>query len=111
MLSVTGSLVSSFQMVFEEKLLTGYDVSVKKTVGAEGFWGIIFMSFTLLMMDSIPGSDHGVYESLPDTIHMASNSTLIFWLLLSSIPLLTLWNWVGIQICQMPKYLEKTNFD
>jgi hypothetical protein len=76
-------LAAGFQGVFEEHLLQGRRVSAKKTVGLEGFWGMVFQGALLLVFCYIPGEDHGTQEYLPDTITMIAASYKLQLLLIT----------------------------
>mmetsp|Transcript_89240 Transcript_89240/g.139700 ORF Transcript_89240/g.139700 Transcript_89240/m.139700 type:complete len:435 (+) Transcript_89240:62-1366(+) len=97
-LVVVAQVFSAFQMSFEEYLLTGYEVSSVQTVGMEGVWGILLMALLLLVMTNVPGSDHGVYESLPDSMHMVSGSRAIESLFSTYMLSIAIYNFVGMQI-------------
>jgi len=53
-LIVCAQVVVSFQMVYEEKILTKYDIAPLQAVGWEGFWGFIGMSLCLVIFYFIP---------------------------------------------------------
>jgi len=77
-LVVGAQLVSAFQMVFEEMLLTGgVKMSAKKVVGMEGLWGGFFMVVILTLMSTLPGQDDGHFESTPQGLHMLTHTPML----------------------------------
>merc|ERR1740121_2239400 len=99
-LVVLAQVFAAFQMTFEEYLLTGYEVSSMLTVGMEGTWGCLLMAGILSVMTSIPGSDHGAYESLPEGLHMISGSTQLEVLICTYMLSIAFYNFTGMQICR-----------
>eukprot|EP00928_Gymnodinium_smaydae_P045635 TRINITY_DN30392_c0_g1_i1.p1 TRINITY_DN30392_c0_g1~~TRINITY_DN30392_c0_g1_i1.p1 ORF type:complete len:450 (+),score=36.91 TRINITY_DN30392_c0_g1_i1:84-1352(+) len=100
MLVIFAQIFSAFQGVFEEYLLTGYEASAMFTVGMEGVWGIGLMAVLLSTMTSIPGKDHGVYESIPDGVHMVRGSGIMQVLMVTSMLSIAFYNYVGMQLCR-----------
>merc|ERR1712048_358430 len=100
MLVILAQVFASFQVTFEEYLLTGYQVSSVLTVGMEGIWGCMLMVAILACMTIIPGHDHGVYESVPEGVHMLSGSRMLQNLVLSYMICIALYNFVGMQLCR-----------
>merc|ERR1719382_1099398 len=99
-LVVLAQVFAAFQMTFEEYLLTGYEVSSMLTVGMEGTWGCLLMAGILSVMTSIPGSDHGAYESLPEGLHMISGSAQLEVLICTYMLSIAFYNFTGMQICR-----------
>lgn len=97
-LVIGAQLCSSFQMVFEEKLLNGYRLSAKKTVGLEGLCGCIMMTMLLSIMNSIPGKDHGVYEDAIDSLYMYTHSPRLSFLSISFMLSIACYNWFGLTV-------------
>merc|ERR1711933_517837 len=71
-----------------------------QTVGMEGVWGATIMTITLAVMTSVPGSDHGAYESFPDSVYMVWNSSTMKVLTSTYMMSIALYNFVGMQICR-----------
>lgn len=98
-LVVFAQLCAAFQMVFEEKLLTGrVKTSAKKVVGMEGLWGLFFMIIALGCMTSVPGSDNGSYESLPDSLRMIRGSGVLLFFLITFMFSIAIYNLCGITV-------------
>jgi len=102
-LTIGAQLCSAFQMTFEEKIVTAVagqkKVSAKKVVGSEGIWGGFFMCIVLGLMTIAPGNDvGGVYESLPDGLHMFTHSPVLLFLGLSYTVSIAVYNFVGITV-------------
>lgn len=99
-LTLLAQMFSAFQFVFEEYLLTGYSVASLETVGKEGVWGIAYMTVILTVMTFIPGSDHGVYQSLPDGLFMIRENSFMLFLVLSFTMCIAIYNSFGMQVCR-----------
>jgi len=100
-LVVGAQLVSAFQMVFEEMLLTGRaKTSAQKVVGMEGVWGGFFMLIILVLMSTLPGNDGGHIESAPHGMHMVVNSPTLLALVPTYMVSIALYNFVGITVGQ-----------
>lgn len=100
MLVILAQVFSAFQCVFEEHLLCGYEVSSMQTVGMEGVWGVALMAALLATLSTVPGSDHGVAESLPDGLYMVRNTSQLQILIVLNMLLVTNYNYVGMQVCR-----------
>jgi len=99
-LVILAQVFSAFQCTFEEHLLTGCAASSLETVGMEGAWGFLFMLPVLLVMNSVPGADHDVYESLPDGLHMLHRCSQLQVLVGTWMMSIALYNYVGMQLCR-----------
>jgi len=99
-LVVVAQVFQGFQNVFEEHLLLGYEVSVLQTAGIEGCWGCLLMAAVLASLTMVPGSDHGVYESLPDGLHMMGSSAMLQILMSTYVLLIANYNVVGMTVCK-----------
>jgi drug/metabolite transporter (DMT)-like permease len=99
-LVIFAQVFSGAQYVFEEYLLTGREVSSLQTVGMEGCWGFGFMVVILCVMTLTPGDDHGVYESLPDGLHMLAGSRQLQCLFTTYMLCVAGYNFVGMQLCR-----------
>jgi len=99
-LVIFAQVFTAVQVTFEEYLLTGHEVSSMQTVGMEGAWGIGFMVVLLSIMTYIPGDDHGVYESLPDGLHMLRGSRSLQILSITYMVCIALYNFVSMQLCR-----------
>lgn len=98
-LVISAQLCAAFQMVFEEKLLTGRaKTSAKKTVGMEGCWGMAFMTMGLIVMGLMPGPDNGSYESFIDGAYMIGNDGLLLFFVLTYMASISMYNFVGITV-------------
>jgi drug/metabolite transporter (DMT)-like permease len=96
-LVVGAQLCSAFQMVFEEKLLTGRaKTSAKKVVGMEGIWGGFYMVVILVLMNFVPGEDNGRYEALEDGIQMISSTPSLLILAITYMCSIAIYNLTGI---------------
>ena len=97
-LVLCAQVMSAFQMCFEEKLLTGQNVSAKKTVGYEGFWGIVLMGVILALLNVAPGNDYGgVFENVADSQVMLTSPEIQF--LCGSFMLsIAFYNWFGLTV-------------
>lgn len=99
-LVILAQVFAAFQFTFEEHLLTGYAVSSLQTVGMEGVWGSAYMVVILAVMTTISGSDHGVYESIPDGLHMIRGSGVMQLLVSTYMASIAVYNFVGMQVCR-----------
>mmetsp|Transcript_83655 Transcript_83655/g.174978 ORF Transcript_83655/g.174978 Transcript_83655/m.174978 type:complete len:414 (-) Transcript_83655:322-1563(-) len=98
-LVVGAQLVSAFQMVFEEKLLTGsVKCSAKKVVGMEGLWGGFFMIIILILMSTLPGKDAGHFEYTPQGLEMLAASPTLLVLIPTYMISIAFYNLVGITV-------------
>lgn len=73
-LVLLGQFIASFHSIFEEHFLEGLTVSAKKTLGMEGFWGVLFAGVLLVAFSHVPGDDNGVVEDLSETLSMWRHS-------------------------------------
>eukprot|EP00927_Polykrikos_kofoidii_P059727 TRINITY_DN54865_c0_g1_i1.p1 TRINITY_DN54865_c0_g1~~TRINITY_DN54865_c0_g1_i1.p1 ORF type:complete len:436 (+),score=43.10 TRINITY_DN54865_c0_g1_i1:103-1410(+) len=89
---VFGQIANAFQGVFEEHLLQGRKLSAKRTLGMEGFWGLVFMTVLLGVFSYIPGNDHGVFEDFSDTARMFANSGQLVWISVADVACVGLCN-------------------
>uniref|UniRef100_A0A7S1RJW0 EamA domain-containing protein n=1 Tax=Alexandrium catenella TaxID=2925 RepID=A0A7S1RJW0_ALECA len=98
-LVVGAQLVSAFQMVFEEMLLTGrVKTSAKKVVGMEGLWGGFFMVVILTLMSTLPGGDDGHFESTPQGLHMLAHSPMLQMLIPTYMLSIAFYNLSGMMV-------------
>jgi len=98
-LVISAQLCAAFQMVFEEKLLTGRaKTSAKKTVACEGIWGTTFMTLGLIVMFLVPGPDDGHYESFVDGVYMVGNNGTLLFFVITYMASISLYNFVGITV-------------
>ena len=67
----------SVRMASEEQLLKKYKYNEFFIIGIEGVYGFIVSIVTLVVVNSISGSDNGSLESLENTIHMVDRSTIV----------------------------------
>uniref|UniRef100_A0A7S2VQF7 Uncharacterized protein n=1 Tax=Zooxanthella nutricula TaxID=1333877 RepID=A0A7S2VQF7_9DINO len=97
---IGAQLCSAFQMVFEEKLLTGGPKTpAKKVVGMEGFWGCLIMAVVLTLMSTVvPGSDAGHYESAPEGLYMLAHSPALLALVPSYMCSVAVYSLTGIVV-------------
>lgn len=100
MLTLVSQLVSASQSCFEEYLLKGRSVSAKRTVGMEGFWGIIIQGILLFVFCYIPGSDHGSYENISDSVGMYTQGGCLIINILTCLYMVSiaLYNFVGLEV-------------
>mmetsp|Transcript_101738 Transcript_101738/g.202027 ORF Transcript_101738/g.202027 Transcript_101738/m.202027 type:complete len:424 (-) Transcript_101738:126-1397(-) len=99
-LVILAQVFSALQFTFEEHLLTGCAASSLETVGMEGVWGCLFMVPILLVLNTIQGHDHDVYESLPDGLHMLQGCSQLQVLVGTWMMSIALYNFVGMQLCR-----------
>mmetsp|Transcript_78447 Transcript_78447/g.204494 ORF Transcript_78447/g.204494 Transcript_78447/m.204494 type:complete len:217 (+) Transcript_78447:97-747(+) len=100
-LVVGAQLLSAFQMVFEEMLLTGRaKTSAQKVVGMEGVWGGFFMLIILVLTSTLPGNDGGHIESAPHGMLMVVSSPTLLALVPTYMVSISLYNFVGITVGQ-----------
>lgn len=80
-LIICGAFVQSLQYAFEERVMTTTEnEDVPPTpplllIGMEGFWGSVICIFILYPIALyIPGSDHGCFENIFNTIYMITHN-------------------------------------
>jgi len=78
-LTIAGTFCQSLQYVYEEKVMAG-DVQAPPwlLIGMEGFFGTLLCTLVVYPIAQIaPGPDHGVVESLPNTLLQIEHSQAI----------------------------------
>lgn len=66
----------------------------------EGAWGCLLMIPILYVMSTVPGSDHGSYESVSDGLHMLGGSRQLQGLTTSYMLSIGIYNFVGMMLCR-----------
>ena len=77
-----GTLMQSFQYVYEEKVMADMDCPPLLLIGTEGAFGFVLCGLVLYPLAyALPGSDHGCYENPFNTFHKVTNDgTLLFYI-------------------------------
>eukprot|EP01138_Halocafeteria_seosinensis_P001550 gb/GECG01001588.1/.p1 GENE.gb/GECG01001588.1/~~gb/GECG01001588.1/.p1 ORF type:complete len:410 (+),score=26.20 gb/GECG01001588.1/:1-1230(+) len=109
---ILAQIVVAFQMVVEEKFISGYNIPSLQVVGWEGFWGFSVLTFLLLPMYYIPKpsalatSDNSIeehFESAPDAAAMMGRNYLLSIAVVGTILSIAFFNFFGISVT---KYLN-----
>jgi len=96
---IAATLVSSVQMVVEEKLLNSYSIPPLLMVGWEGFWGFISLSVLLVPFYYIPGPAVGNRLENPlDALVQMGNSWIITLALVGNVVSIAFFNFTGVTI-------------
>lgn len=98
MLVLIAQLTASFQGVFEEHLLQGMNIAATKTVGFEGFWGVLLQSVLCLAFTLAPGADHGKIEYMPESVTMYEGSLPIQLFTLKYMISIAMYNLCGLSV-------------
>lgn len=79
MLTLGGTFMQALQYAYEEKVMSGDSGAPPwLLVGMEGFYGTLFMLVGVYpLAGMIPGSDHGVYENIDNTLAMVADNPKI----------------------------------
>jgi len=114
-LIVCAQVVVSFQMVYEEKILTKYDIAPLQAVGWEGFWGFLGMSLCLVIFYFVPVQQalwsydptppYNLEDSIDGFIQLGNNPLLLV-AILGTIFSIAFFNYAGQTVT---KELSATN--
>lgn len=108
-LTLLGQVLSSIQMVLEEKLLKGVISPIQPLflVGSEGVAGLIITGCIVLpVVNTIHGSDHGVVEDLKNSVYMTVHNNQILGLQILTIISIAFFNWSSFVYC---RYVNATS--
>jgi len=103
-LIICAQVIVSFQMVYEEKILTGYDIAPLQAVGWEGFWGFVGMSICLVIFYFVPvQSAQWAYDPTPpynledsiDGFIQLGNNPLLLVAIMGTIFSIAFFNYAG----------------
>jgi len=106
-LIVGAQLIVSFQMVYEEKVLSNYDIQPLQAVGWEGFWGFCGMTTALVIFYFIPISDPSwsydptppyVLEDALDGFIQLGNNPLLLIAILGTVFSIAFFNFAGLTV-------------
>jgi len=97
---LVAQITAAFQYVLEEYMLQGMRLSAKKTIGMEGFWGMLYMIVMVTAMNYLPGPDHGREEYLPEVAVMFTGSSTLRWLGVSFMACIAVYNFSGLTVTQ-----------
>mmetsp|Transcript_16275 Transcript_16275/g.34904 ORF Transcript_16275/g.34904 Transcript_16275/m.34904 type:complete len:427 (+) Transcript_16275:37-1317(+) len=78
-MTIAGTFMQSLQYVYEEKVMSG-DTGAPPwlLIGMEGLFGTLLCTFVVYPIAGfVPGSDHGVYEDLSNTLAMLKNNPML----------------------------------
>lgn len=106
LLIVLANLIAAFQMVIEEKFISGYDVPALQVVGLEGLWGLISISILLVVLYFVPspaflcanGNDCSHFEDAIDAFVMLGNNYKIILFTLGNIFSIAFFNFFGVSV-------------
>ena len=115
LLTVLSQLCSAMQVVVEESMLTSasqYESpSPARVVAFEGLWGLLIMVIVLLVMQWVPGADHGSYENSVDSIQKMSNNMFLVFLIGLYCVSIALFNQCGMTVSKELSSLYRTLID
>merc|ERR1740124_1150607 len=106
-LIVVAQVIVSFQMVYEEKVLSGYDIQPLQAVGWEGFWGFCGMTTCLVIFFFIPiGDASWAYDPTPpfnledalDGFIQLGNNPLLLVAILGTVFSIAFFNFAGLTV-------------
>ena len=77
-LVLASQIVTAFQIVVEEILLSNVKQPPRVVVGMEGFWGLVLCVFVFIpIFHFLPGDDNDHYEDTHDTFYRVLNSSTL----------------------------------
>lgn len=98
-LTVLAQLIQASQLVIEEYLMQGSNLSPLFLVGMKGVWGTLLGIIFLFVAHHIHGDkDNGIHEDFKDTIAMLKNSSTIVILVVLYILFILLYNVFGMYV-------------
>ena len=115
LLTVLSQLCSAIQVVVEESILTSATQyaapSPSRVVAYEGLWGCLMMAAVLVVMQYVPGSDHGSYENSVDAIEKMGNNGFLLVLIALYCVSIALFNQCGMTVSKHLSSLYRTLID
>ena len=110
-LTVLSQLCSAAQVVVEEAMLKSGTLSPSRVVAFEGLWGLIIMVIVLIVMQCVPGEDHGSYENSVDSLGKLENNFFLSFLVLVYCVSIALFNQCGMAVSKYLSSLHRTLID
>lgn len=104
LLIVLAQIITSVQMVYEERFVSGMDIPALQAVGWEGFFGFSVLGLFLIPMYYIkvgpPFNDnaHSVLEDLPDALIQIGNNWQLQMAIAGTIISIAFFNFAGISV-------------
>jgi len=104
-LIVCAQVIVAVQMVIEEKFLSRYQIHALEAVGWEGFFGVIYLSITLVVMYFLPFGtdmcdDHKCVENTLHALREFSVSPYLVAAVIGNIVSIGFFNFFGISVTQ-----------
>lgn len=99
-LVVSAQVFTAVQNIAEERILKNYAVSSAHVVGMEGMWGFGLTGAMLFVMTNVHGPDNGVYQSMPDAMHMIRGSGDLLGCIIVYVISTGAYNFVGMRVCR-----------
>lgn len=104
LLIITAQIITSVQMVYEERYVAGMDIPALQAVGWEGFFGFSVLGLLLIPMYYINvgapfnHNAHGTLEDVIDALTQISNNWQLQMALLGTVVSIAFFNFAGISV-------------
>lgn len=104
LLIILAQIITSVQMVYEERYVAGMDIPALQAVGWEGFFGFSVLGFLLVPMYYIKvghpfnNNAHGSLEDFVDAMTQIGNNWQLIMALLGTVVSIAFFNFAGISV-------------
>lgn len=104
LLIILAQIITSVQMVYEERYVTAMDIPALQAVGWEGFFGFTVLGSALVPMYYLPvpapfnGNAHGTLEDAIDAFAQIYNNWQLLVALLGTVLSIAFFNFAGISV-------------
>lgn len=115
---VIAQILAAFQMVVEEKFVSGRNIPALQAVGWEGVWGMLFLGLALVVMYFVPAfpglgdeaaGDH--FENTFDALVQFSHSPVLVLAIAGNLFSIAFFNYFGISVTKRMSAVHRMVLD